>query len=235
MPTNNIEALPEGRILYLDHQVMAVYKEAGEPVQGDQTGDVPLLEKARAFIQKKFNKPGNVFCGLIHRIDRPVSGVLLLARTSKALSRMNEAFKLRETRKIYHVLVRHTDVPQQGTLIHFLKRNPANNTTKVVSAQTSGAQEARLHFTRLLTGTHLTLLEIELETGRHHQIRAQLSAMGWPIYGDVKYGDKRPLEDKSIALHAFRLHFCHPTTKEMITVEAPYPERPWWKSFRQQK
>jgi 23S rRNA pseudouridine1911/1915/1917 synthase len=235
MPTNNIEPLPEGRILFLDHQVMAVYKNAGDPVQSDQTGDVPLLEQARAFIQQKFNKPGNVFCGLIHRIDRPVSGVLLLARTSKALARMNEAFKLRETRKIYHVLVRHTEVPDEGTLEHFLKRNPTNNTSKVVSSKTLGAQEARLHFTKRFTGTHLSLLEIHLETGRHHQIRAQLAAMGWPIYGDVKYGDRRPLEDKSIGLHAFRLDFCHPTTKELISIEAPYPERPWWNSFRQQK
>ncbi len=235
MPTNNIEPLPEARILYLDNQVMAVYKEAGDPVQGDQTGDVPLLERARAFIQQKFNKPGNVFCGLIHRIDRPVSGVLLLARTSKALSRMNEAFKQRETKKIYHVLVRNTNVPEQGSLVHFLKRNTTNNTSKVVTEKTQGAQEAKLHFTRLFTGNHLSLLEITLETGRHHQIRAQLSAMGWPIYGDVKYGDRRPLEDKSIALHAFRLDFCHPTTKEIISVEAPYPDKPWWKSFRQQK
>lgn len=231
MLPSNIKPISPDRILYLDNHLIAVNKKAGEPVQADESADSPLLEKVREYLRIEFKKPGNVFCGLIHRLDRPVSGIVLFARTSKGLSRMNEAFRNRNTQKIYHALVRGPVSPLQGTLRHWLLKNAKNNKSFVCSPNTPGAREAILHYQLLKTGKNLNLIEIQLETGRHHQIRTQLSAQNWPIFGDVKYGDRRPLPDLSIALHAFRLDFCHPVNKNHVSITAPYPETSWWNSF----
>lgn len=221
MSLNNTDPvfLLQDRILYEDNHLLIVNKRVGEIVQGDQTGDKPLLELVRDYIRVKGNKPGNVFCGLVHRIDRPVSGAVIYARTSKALSRMCEMVKNRAVRKIYWAIVEGV-APEQGHLVHYMQKNERLNKSFVSETEKPGMQRAELTFQRIGHSERYSLLEVELHTGRHHQIRAQLSAIGHPIKGDLKYGARRSNEDGSISLHARRLVFEHPVSHETIDITA---------------
>jgi len=210
-------------ILFEDNHLIAVNKAAGDLVQGDKTGDVPLPDRIKTYLKEKYNKPGNVFCGVIHRLDRPTTGVVLFARTSKGLERMNAAFKNRTTAKRYWAVVE-GKLATQGNLEHYLKKNPKTNKAIVFKREEPGAKHAKLNYTILKTADRYTVVEIDLFTGRHHQIRAQFAAIGHPIKGDVKYGARRGEKDKSICLHAQRLSFEHPTTKERINIVAQPPE-----------
>lgn len=211
------------RILYEDNHLIIVNKKAGEIVQGDKTGDEPLLEKVRDYIRVKYAKPGNVFCGLVHRIDRPVSGAVIFAKTSKALERMNDMVKNRQIRKIYWALVEGSPKMPEGTLTDFLKKNEKLNKSFCVDENTPGAQKAVLSYRLLQQYDRYALLEVELFTGRHHQIRVQLSAMGNCIKGDLKYGARRSNPDGSICLHAHQLIFEHPVSHLPIDVVAEFP------------
>jgi 23S rRNA pseudouridine1911/1915/1917 synthase len=217
-------------ILYEDNHLLVINKRPSELVQGDKTGDLSLLDKAEAYLKWKGNKPGNAFVGLVHRIDRPVSGVLLLAKTSKALSRLTTQLKDKNWRKIYLAIVKGTPPKPKDTLTHFLKKNEKQNKSYVVSPETEGAKQAQLKYTLIASLDHYKVLEIELLTGRHHQIRVQLAHIGCPIKGDLKYGAKRSNPDASIGLHAWKLSFQHPVTKEMLMIEAPPPQDEIWNS-----
>ncbi|MCR4964462.1 MAG: RNA pseudouridine synthase [Bacteroidales bacterium] len=209
------------RILYEDNHLLIVNKRAGEIVQGDRTGDEPLLELVRQYIKVTANKPGNVFCGLVHRIDRPVSGAVIFAKTSKSLARMNALVKDRSLQKTYWAIVEKMPEQPEATLVHFLRKNERTNTSEVSNVEKEGWQRAELSYCLLAAGDRYSLLEVDLHTGRHHQIRAQLSAIGCPIKGDLKYGARRSNEDGSISLHARRLKFEHPVQHTEILVEAP--------------
>ncbi len=209
-------------ILYEDNHLIALNKRAGDLVQGDQTGDKPLPDLIKTYIKDKYNKPGNVFCGVIHRLDRPTTGVVLFARTSKGLERMNAAFKNRETKKQYWALVE-GKIELGRDLQHYLKKNSKTNKSTVFKRPEPEAKEALLTFKVLNTGDRYSLVEIDLHTGRHHQIRAQFSAIGHPVKGDVKYGARRGERDKSICLHSRHLTFEHPTSKELVNIIAKAP------------
>jgi len=213
----------ENRILFEDNHLIIINKLAGEIVQGDKTGDIALVENVKCYLKEKYNKPGNVFCGVVHRIDRPVSGAVVFAKTSKALARMNELVKEREIRKIYWAVVEGRPQKEAGTLIHFVKKNEKMNKTFVSATQKEGWQKAELSYHTLFVGEKYTLLEVELRTGRHHQIRAQLSAIGVPIKGDLKYGARRSNHDGSISLHSHEVAFTHPVSKQPVSVVAPPP------------
>ena len=208
------------RILYEDNHLIIVNKMAGEIVQGDKTGDIPLLEKVRCYIKETYKKQNNVFCGLVHRIDRPVSGVTIFAKTSKALSRMNELVKNREVKKMYWAVVEKALPSEEGKLEGFLQKNEKQNKSYHTFESKEGYKKAELLYKTLSHSERYVLLEIELITGRHHQIRCQLSANGAVIRGDLKYGAKRSLPDGSIALHARKIEFEHPVSHLMIKVEA---------------
>lgn len=216
------------KILYEDNHLIAVNKVAGDLVQGDRTGDLPLAEKIKAYIKKKYNKPGKVFLGVIHRLDRPTSGVILFARSSKALRRMNKQFKERISKKIYWAIVGPEIKPSAATLIHWLRRNTKMNKSFAHKKEVNDSKKAILHFKKLRDIDQYTVLEIKLETGRHHQIRSQLTEIGFPIRGDLKYGAKRSNPDGSIDLHARSLSIDHPITKEKIKIIAPPPPKPQW-------
>lgn len=218
-------------VLYEDNHLIAINKHSGELVQGDKTGDEPLNEKIKLFLKEKYNKPGQVFCGVIHRIDRPVSGVVLFAKTSKALSRMNQMVKERTITKVYWAIVQNEPPHQAETLIHYLRKNEANNYTEVSKTAKKGFDIAELDYKVIGHSDNYHLLEIHLKTGRHHQIRAQLSATGCPIKGDLKYGAKRSNQDGSISLHARKLIFVHPVSKKMTEITAPVPEDKIWHCF----
>lgn len=222
MSQNNIDPVTflQDRVLYEDNHLIVVNKRAGEIVQGDQTGDKPLLEHVRDFIRVKYNKPGNVFCGLVHRIDRPVSGAVIFAKTSKALSRMNEMVKNRHIQKFYWAIVQGRPDKLENNLQNYIFRNERLNKSFISEVEKQGWQRAELNYSTLASSDRYSLLEVELLTGRHHQIRAQLSAMGCPIKGDLKYGAKRSNDDGSICLHARRLVFEHPVSHENIKIEA---------------
>jgi len=222
---------PGKQILYEDNHLIIINKYSSQIVQGDKTGDEPLSEQIKKYLKIKYNKPGNVFCGVIHRLDRPVSGAVIFARTSKALSRMNDLIKNREIKKTYWAVVKNPPPDQTGHLIHYLIRNPKKNKSFIVSENTKGAKKAELIYTHLRSSEKYHLLEIELLTGRHHQIRAQLAFIGCPIKGDVKYGFPRTNEDASIHLHARRIEFLHPIKKDKIFIEAPLLDDPLWKYF----
>lgn len=211
-------------VLYEDNHLIIVNKSAGEITQGDSTGDEPLPEKVKAYLKEKYDKPGNVYLGVVHRLDRPVSGLVLFAKTSKALSRMNRLFREDKVKKTYHAIVEHPPREKEGTLHHWLRKNGAQNKSYIVPKGTSGAKEAILHYRHLADSDHYSLLEVDLETGRHHQIRTQLSGMGCVIKGDLKYGAKRSNPDASISLHAREMSFIHPVTHVEIIVTAPYPD-----------
>jgi len=211
----------KSRILYEDNHLLVVNKLAGEIVQGDQTGDLPLLEMVRLYIKEKYQKPGNVLCGLVHRIDRPVSGAVIFAKTSKALTRMNQQVKERKLRKIYWAVVENEPRDVEKKLIHYLRKNQKLNKSFVSTSPKEGYLQSELNYKVVGKSERFFLLEVELITGRHHQIRAQLSFEGFPIRGDLKYGAPRANRDGSISLHAAGLFFEHPTSKEMIRIEAP--------------
>lgn len=212
------------QIVYEDNHILVVNKKVGQLVQGDKTGDESLLELIKDFIKKRDNKPGNVFLGLVHRIDRPTSGLVIYAKTSKALSRLTQMVKNREVKKTYWAVVAKETIPQSQRLVHYLKKNEKNNKAIVFPKATDGAKEAILTYNVIKTLDNYLLLEIDLETGRHHQIRAQLSKIGTPIKGDLKYGSPRSNPDGGINLHARKLEFIHPVTKEKIEIIAPVPQ-----------
>ena len=213
-------ALLHDRVLYEDNHLLILNKMAGEIVQGDQTGDKPLLETARDYIRIVGNKPGNVFCGLVHRLDRPVSGAVIFAKTSKCLTRMNELIRQRNIEKQYWAIVEGHTPAQSDHLIHYLYRNSGNNRSYTSDTEKEGWQRAELTYRLLAASERYSLVEVTLLTGRHHQIRAQLSAIGCPIKGDLKYGARRSNEDGSISLHARRIAFEHPVAHVPVEVLA---------------
>ena len=218
-------------VLFEDNHVLVVNKPAGLLVHGDETGDTTLADLAKEYIKQKYNKPGNVFVGVVHRLDRPVSGVVLLAKTSKALGRLNELFKSRKTQKTYWAVVQQKPQAEQGTLVHWLVKDSSRNVTKAFARENNSGLRSELHYKLLSANKGKYLLEVNPITGRPHQIRVQLASMKCPIVGDLKYGAAAPLPDKSIALHARQLQFEHPTLKKPITVSAPLPHNPVWQAF----
>ena len=222
----------EDRILFEDNHLLIVNKEPSEIVQGDKTGDVCLLDDVKSYIKETYNKPGNVYAGLVHRIDRPVSGAVIFAKTSKALSRMTLKIKEREFSKTYLAIVKNKPPQEAGELSDYMIKNEAQNKSYIVSSNTKGAKLAQLRYRVIGSSDSYYLLEVELITGRHHQIRAQLAHMGCPIKGDLKYGFPRSNPDASISLHAYKLQFEHPTTKNPIIVIAPKPTGNPWDVFR---
>ncbi len=219
------------QILYEDNHILIINKNVGQLVQGDKTGDKSLLELLKSFIKERDQKPGNVFLGLVHRIDRPTSGLVIYAKTSKALSRLTQMVKNREIKKTYWAIVPKEIIPQSQTLTHYLKKNEKNNKAIVYNGETNGAKKAILNYQIIKTLDNYMLLEIDLQTGRHHQIRAQLSKIGVPIKGDLKYGAPRSNPDGGISLHARSLEFIHPVSKEQIKITAPTPKKDnLWKS-----
>jgi 23S rRNA pseudouridine1911/1915/1917 synthase len=221
----------ELEVLHEDNHTIVVNKRSSDIVQGDKTGDEPLSEKIKRYLKVKYDKPGNVFCGVVHRLDRPTSGALVFARTSKALTRLNDQFRKKETKKIYWAVVETMPEKKEGRLVHYLKKNPDKNKSFASSKQTEGSKEAALYYKYIGSSDKYHLLEVTLETGRHHQIRCQLAAIGCIIKGDLKYGARRSNKDGSIHLHARYLEFTHPTTKERIKITAPVPQEPLWKYF----
>ncbi len=219
------------QILHEDNHLIVINKRVGDIVQGDKTGDKPLSEIVKEFIKEKYNKPGEVFLGVVHRLDRPTSGIVVFARTSKALTRMNELFSNRETQKTYWAVVKNKPEKEEDTLVHFLKRNEKNNTSKAHSKEVPDSKVARLDYKIIQELNSYFALEIELHTGRHHQIRAQLAAIGSPIKGDLKYGFDRSNPDGGIHLHARKLVFVHPVTKENVAIMAPTPNDALWKAI----
>jgi 23S rRNA pseudouridine1911/1915/1917 synthase len=218
-------------VLFEDNHLLAINKRAGVLVQGDATGDVPLVEIGKEYIKEKYAKPGAVFLGVVHRIDRPVSGVVIFARTSKALERMNELFRERETKKTYWALVKSKPPKMEGNLVHWLVKDEKKNKTTAYKKETLEGSRSELNYKMISQRNGLYLLEVEPITGRPHQIRVQLASMGCPIVGDLKYGFNVANDDASICLHARVLEFLHPVKKEKIIIQAPLPENQLWKSF----
>jgi 23S rRNA pseudouridine1911/1915/1917 synthase len=216
------------QILHEDNHLIVVNKRVGDIVQGDKTGDKPLSEVVKEYIKDKYNKPGEVFLGVVHRLDRPTTGIVVFARTSKALTRMNELFSSRETQKTYWAIVKNKPEKSEDKLVHFIKRNEKNNTSKAHLKEVPESKLASLDYKIFKELNNYFALEINLHTGRHHQIRAQLSAIGSPIKGDLKYGFDRSNPDGGIHLHARKLVFTHPVTKEDIILIAPTPSDSIW-------
>lgn len=212
------------QIIFEDNHLLVINKKVGQLVQGDKTGDEPLLDSIKNYIKIRDDKPGNVFLGLVHRIDRPTSGLVIYAKTSKALSRLTQMVKNREIEKTYWAVVPKEMIPKSQRLVHYLQKNEKNNKAIIYTKVTEGAKESILTYTIIKTLDNYMLLEIDLETGRHHQIRAQLSKTGVPIKGDLKYGSPRSNPDGGINLHARKLKFIHPVTKENIEITAPVPQ-----------
>lgn len=221
------------KVVYEDNHIIIVNKESGEIVQGDKSGDQPLSEFVKAYIKQKYNKPGNVFLGVTHRLDRPVSGLVVFARTSKALARLNDMFRNGDIHKTYWAITQKCPEPSEGTLTHWITRNTQQNKSYAHDREVPNSKQAILNYRLIGKTDNYHLLEIQLMTGRHHQIRCQLSHIGSPIKGDLKYGAKRSNPDGSISLHARRIEFVHPVTKENINVEAPLPTLPPWNAFVQ--
>jgi 23S rRNA pseudouridine1911/1915/1917 synthase len=218
-------------VLYEDNHIIAINKKPSDIVQGDKTGDIPLSEFVKEYIKEKYNKPGEVFVGTVHRIDRPVSGVVLFAKTSKALARLNQLFQTKEIKKTYWAVVKNKPTKSRGNLVHYLKKNEAKNISKAFEKETQGSLRSELDYELIATSDTYFLLEINPHTGRHHQIRVQLSAMGSPIKGDVKYGFNRGNKDASIHLHARKIEFIHPVKKEKVTIMAAPPDEVLWNEF----
>jgi 23S rRNA pseudouridine1911/1915/1917 synthase len=216
------------QILHEDNHLIVVNKRVGDIVQGDKTGDKPLSEVVKEYIKDKYNKPGEVFLGVVHRLDRPTTGIVVFARTSKALTRMNELFSNRETQKTYWAIVKNKPSKEEDNLVHYIKRNEKNNTSKAHIKEVPESKLASLDYKIFKELNNYFALEINLHTGRHHQIRAQLSAIGSAIKGDLKYGFDRSNPDGGIHLHARKLTFTHPVTKETITITAPTPSDSIW-------
>ena len=220
------------QVVYEDNHIIIVYKESGEIVQGDKTGDTPLAETVKAYIKEKYAKPGAVFLGVVHRLDRPVCGLVVFARTSKALSRLNDMFRKGEVHKTYWALVQNQPALPEGILEHWLTRNEKQNKSYAYPREVPGSKKAILKYRLIGQSERYFLLEINLLTGRHHQIRCQLSAMGCPIKGDLKYGSKRSNADGSISLLSHRIDFIHPVSKEHIVVESPLPVDNIWQNIK---
>ncbi|OWY22645.1 RluA family pseudouridine synthase [Sphingobacteriales bacterium UPWRP_1] len=218
-------------ILYEDNHVLAVNKAPGVLVQSDITGDICLADMVKLYLKETYNKPGNVFAGVVHRIDRPVSGVVLFAKTGKALERLNQMFKDRTISKTYWAVVKNKPNPEQATLVHYLIKDPKTNKSKAYLAPRPDTKRAELHYELLRQSNHYYLLQVTPITGRHHQIRAQLSAIGCPIKGDVKYGFDRPNPDASIHLHARSISFVHPVKKNDLTITANPPHETVWNAL----
>ena len=218
-------------VLYEDNHIIIINKAAGEIVQGDKTGDESLCDTMKAYIKEKYAKPGNVFIGLPHRLDRPVSGVVVFAKTSKALERLNRMFSEGSVKKIYWALTKGIPVPAEAELESWILRNEKMNKSFSYPKEVKGSKRAVLHYRLAAASQNYNLIEVELKTGRHHQIRCQLSSIGCPIKGDLKYGAQRSNPDGSISLHARHIEFIHPVSKETISITAPLPNDKLWQSF----
>ena len=218
-------------VLYEDNHIIAVNKRVGDIVQGDKTGDNPLSEIVKSFLKKKYKKSNNIFLGVVHRIDRPTSGVVIFAKTSKSLKRLNNMIKNSEIEKIYWAITKNKPDKRNDTLVHWLKKNPKNNKSTHFKKETENSKKSILHYKIINELKNYYLLEVILETGRHHQIRTQLSAIGCPIKGDLKYGCERSNKDGGICLHAKKISFLHPVTKKQILISAPIFEHDIWKDL----
>ena len=216
------------QVVYEDNHIIIVYKESGEIVQGDKTGDVPLSETVKDYIKTKYHKPGNVFLGVVHRLDRPVSGLVIFARTSKALTRLNAMFKDGDIHKTYWAITKNAPAIPEAALAHWLTRNEKQNKSYAYDREVPNSKKARLAYRVIGHTDHYNLLEVHLMTGRHHQIRCQLAHMGCPIKGDLKYGAKRSNPDGSISLLSHSVEFVHPVSHELIHLASPLPDDPLW-------
>lgn len=219
-------------VIYEDNHIIAVNKTVSEITQADKTGDTPLSETLKQWLKEKYNKPGNVFIGVTHRLDRPVSGLVLFAKTSKALSRMNEMFRNGQVKKTYWAIVKNKPPQMEDELIHYIVRNEKQNKSYAYEVEKPNSKKAILSYRILGRSKNYYLLEIDLKTGRHHQIRCQLSKIGCPIRGDLKYGFDRSNKDGGISLHSREAHFIHPVSKQELKITAPVPSDPLWKSFQ---
>ena len=219
------------QVLHIDNHSIVVNKRPSDIVQGDKTGDTPLSDHVKSYLKKEFNKPGEVFCGVVHRLDRPTSGALVFARTSKGLSRLNEQFRNHETRKVYWAAVETMPKEKEGQLVDYLLKNEKQNKSYATDTEVKGSKKAILNYKWVASSDKYHLLEVELETGRHHQIRCQLAKIGCIIKGDLKYGARRSNKDGSIHLHARILEYTHPTSQERIKITAPVPQEPLWQFF----
>lgn len=231
MPDNNFFKITDADVLFEDNHLIAICKKAGWIVQEDETGDMPMDEMVKAYIAQKYNKPNGAFLGVVHRIDRPVSGVILFAKTSKALERINKMFKEREMHKTYWTVVRQQPKLMQGNLKHWLIKNPQKNVTTAYNTEMQGSQFAELNFKVLGFLDGYYLIEVDPITGRPHQIRVQMASLGSPIVGDNKYGYPRGSRKGSICLHARQLQFIHPIKKEPVTIFSPLPDDGFWTKF----
>ena len=218
-------------VVYEDNHIIVVNKTASEIVQADKTGDTPLSETVKQYLKEKYQKPGNVFLGVTHRLDRPVSGLVIFAKTGKALTRLNEMFRTSEVKKTYWAVVKNAPQEPEGELVHFLVRNEKQNKSYAYDKEVPNSKKAVLDYRLIGRSENYYLLEVDLKTGRHHQIRCQLAKMGCPIKGDLKYGFPRSNPDGSICLHARTVQFVHPVSKEMIQLTAPVPEGNLWNGF----
>lgn len=218
-------------IIYEDNHLLIVNKLPGEIVQGDKTGDKPLVEELKEWLKAKYNKPGNVFCGVVHRLDRPVGGLVVFAKTSKALARLNEMFRNGDVKKTYWAITRNMPPKNEDTLVHYITSVERNNKSYASISEKKGSQKAILSYRHIASSDRYHLLEINLMTGRKHQIRVQLSSIGCPVKGDLKYGDKRSNPDGSISLMAHRIQFIHPVSGKEIDVTAPLPDDVLWQAL----
>lgn len=223
------------KVVYEDNHIIIVNKRSGEIVQGDKTGDKPLSDIVKEYIKEKYNKPGNVFLGVVHRLDRPVSGLVVFAKTSKALSRLNDMFRTGDVHKTYWAITKRRDIAPEGTLTDWLTRNERQNKSYAHDREVAGAKKAILKYKVRSVSDNYMLLEVTLLTGRHHQIRCQLAHMECPIKGDLKYGAPRSNPDGSISLHSRRVEFVHPVSKEQICVEAEVPADRLWEEIAREK
>ena len=219
-------------IVYEDNHLIIVYKHSGEIVQGDKTGDVPLSEDVKCYLKEKFQKPGNVFLGVVHRLDRPVAGLVVFAKTSKALTRLNKMFRDGEVHKTYWAITKNLPPQSEGTLTDWLVRNEKQNKSYAYDHEVPHSKKAILKYRLIGQSDHYCLLEVNLMTGRHHQIRCQLAHMGCPIKGDLKYGAQRSNPDGSICLLAHHVEFVHPVSKQLISLDSPLPEDKLWQIWR---
>lgn len=220
-------------VIWEDNHIIVVNKEAGQIVQGDKTGDKPLSDLVKEYLKEKYNKPGNVFCGVTHRLDRPTSGVLMFAKTSKALSRLNEMFRNDRVEKHYWAIVQQRPDKPEAVLTHYLIKNNRSNRSAAFDTEKPGRKKAVLHYRLIAESERYYLLSVDLKTGRHHQIRTQLAKIGSPLKGDLKYGAKRSNPDGSIGLHARAISFIHPVSKENIEIIAPVPNEKLWRAFEE--
>ncbi len=218
-------------VIYEDNHIIAVNKTCNEIVQGDKTGDMPLSDMLKAWLKEKYNKPGNVFVGVTHRLDRPVSGVVLFAKTSKALSRLNDMFRLGEVKKTYWAIVKNCPPHEEGELVHWLVRNEKQNKSYAYDTERPNAKKAVLRYRLIARSDNYYLLEVDLKTGRHHQIRCQLAKMGCPIKGDLKYGFDRSNKDGGISLHSRKAELIHPVSKQSLSIVAPVPSDSLWRAL----